>query len=78
VIPSTSPDDLNSPLFRITYSTNSLTVPAGASAVVTITFTALRYTAQQTAEFPIYSGFINIRGTSASQQVQVFSGASRA
>ncbi|GAA5897987.1 hypothetical protein JCM8208_003218 [Rhodotorula glutinis] len=72
VIPSTSPDDLDTPPFRISYSVNSLTVPAGGSASVAVTFTTVRYTNQQTAQFPIYSGFINVRGTSASQQVQAF------
>ncbi|GAA5921646.1 hypothetical protein JCM3775_001744 [Rhodotorula graminis] len=72
VIPSTSPDDIDTPLFRISYSDNSVTVPAGGSASVTVVFTALRYSNQQTAEFPIYSGFIDVRGTSASAQVQAF------
>ncbi|BGP48624.1 hypothetical protein JCM10450v2_004500 [Rhodotorula kratochvilovae] len=62
VLPSLVPDDLDSPRIVIAFSPTSLVIPAGGTAAVTVTFTAVRYTAQQAARFPIYSGFVNIRG----------------
>lgn len=75
MIPSTTPNDFDSPPYNVLFSTLSLTVPAGGTASFTVSFTVARYTQQQAAQFPIYSGFVHIRATSASQKVQTFNGA---
>ncbi|GAA6050305.1 hypothetical protein JCM3770_002954 [Rhodotorula araucariae] len=73
VLPSTVPGNLDTPRVVIGFSPSSLVIPAGGTAFVTVSFAAVRYSAALAAKFPIYSGFINIRGTQAdSQRYQAF------
>ncbi|GAA5967711.1 hypothetical protein JCM11641_005742 [Rhodosporidiobolus odoratus] len=75
VIPSTSPEPINTNVIRVAFGTRSVTIPAGSSADVKVTITPPNLTPANRAKFPIYSGWIQVTASgqgSGRKRVQEF------
>ncbi|GAA6041140.1 hypothetical protein JCM8097_004135 [Rhodosporidiobolus ruineniae] len=69
VLPALSPPALTTAaVSRVTFSSRTLLVPAGATGTVTATFTQPRLARSQLVRFPFYSGFVEVTGKAVGVQ----------
>ncbi|GAA6003704.1 uncharacterized protein JCM10292_000694 [Rhodotorula paludigena] len=64
IIPSTVPNESNYKVVRTTFSPRELTIPAGATGTVSIRMVAPGFSPADVDRFPLFSGFVNVRGQS--------------